>query len=106
MIFSSAGKRFRFHGLGLSISLALGSTFLHASDTIQFNTDVLNLSDRENIDLSQFSRSGYIMPGTYDLVVHINKNDIPEQAISFFPPEDDPKAAWPVCLRTWSGSLD
>ncbi|PEM35004.1 PapC/FimD family outer membrane usher protein, partial [Bacillus wiedmannii] len=57
---------------------------------MQFNTDVLDVNDRQNIDLSQFSRGGYIMPGTYDMVVHVNKNDLPEQPIAFYPPKDDP----------------
>jgi len=61
-----------------------------AAEDIQFNTDVLDVNDRQNIDLSQFSRGGYIMPGTYDMVVHVNKNDLPEQPIAFYPPKDDP----------------
>ncbi|MFD3232320.1 FimD/PapC N-terminal domain-containing protein, partial [Rahnella aceris] len=42
----------------------------NANEIIQFNTDVLDVKDRENIDLSQFSRRGYIMPGNYTMVVH------------------------------------
>ncbi len=43
-----------------------------ADDSI--NTNVLDINDRKNIDLSQFTRS-YIMPGVYTMVVHVNKND-------------------------------
>ncbi|MFM5466164.1 FimD/PapC N-terminal domain-containing protein [Aeromonas simiae] len=32
---------------------------------VEFNIDLLDSIDRENIDLSQFSQAGYIMPGTY-----------------------------------------
>ncbi len=62
---------------------------VHAVADIQFNTDILDLNDRKNIDLSQFSRSGYIMPGVYNMVIHINKNDIPEQEISFYSEGED-----------------
>ena len=92
MMLSPAGKLFRFQVLGLCITLALGSssTRVYAEDGIQFNTDILDVNDRKNIDLSQFSRSGYIMPGSYSMVVHINKNELPEQKISFYPPDSDP----------------
>ncbi|CAO95307.1 outer membrane usher protein [Erwinia tasmaniensis] len=88
---------FRLKILHLSVSLALGSAPLYAAETIEFNMDVLDVNDRTNIDLSQFSRGGYIMPGTYNMVVHINKDDIPEQAVNFYPPDDDVKDSQP-CL--------
>ncbi|CAI1935887.1 outer membrane usher protein [Serratia entomophila] len=97
MVFSPTGKLFRLQALGLSISLAVGSTSLYAADAIQFNMDVLDVNDRKNIDLSQFSRSGYIMPGTYNLAVHINKNELPEENIHFYAPEDDPQGSQ-ACL--------
>ncbi|MGL1812366.1 UNVERIFIED_CONTAM: outer membrane usher protein [Serratia marcescens] len=92
---SPARKKVRINALGLCIALALGAlpAQVYAADDIQFNTDVLDVHDRQNIDLSQFSRGGYIMPGTYGMVVHINKNDLPEQQISFYPPEDDPNGS-------------
>lgn len=97
MIFSSSKIFFRLKTLVLSVSLAVGSSSVYAGDVIEFNTDVLDVNDRKNIDLSQFSRGGYIMPGSYNMVVRINKDDIPEQAINFYPPEDDPKAS-EACL--------
>jgi outer membrane usher protein FimD/PapC len=68
-----------------------------AAGDIQFNTDVLDVNDRKNIDLSQFSRGGYIMPGTYSMAVRINKNDLPEQPIPFYAPASDPKGS-EACL--------
>ncbi|MEG6410894.1 FimD/PapC N-terminal domain-containing protein [Enterobacter roggenkampii] len=44
----------------------------HAED-IQFNTDILDVKDRENYDLSQFSRKGYILPGMYSLAIQLNE---------------------------------
>ncbi|MFI8416176.1 outer membrane usher protein [Serratia sp. NPDC078593] len=91
---SPTGKLVRRQAIGLCISLALGTSMVvYAADDIQFNMDVLDVNDRKNIDLSQFSRGGYIMPGTYDMVVHVNKNELPEQPIPFYAPEDDPKGS-------------
>ncbi|OYT79790.1 MAG: PapC/FimD family outer membrane usher protein [Pseudomonas sp. PGPPP2] len=64
---------------------------------IEFNTDVLDLIDRTNIDLSQFARSGFILPGTYSMVVQINGQPIAEQPVAFYPPDNDPKGSQ-ACL--------
>ncbi|WP_375056771.1 outer membrane usher protein [Zobellella sp. DQSA1] len=74
----------------LFVTLAAG---LAQAEDIQFNLDVLDVADRANIDLGQFSRKGYIMPGDYSMAVHINKQQLPEQSVSFYPPEDDPKGS-------------
>ncbi|MGY2685954.1 outer membrane usher protein [Pseudomonas tolaasii] len=72
--------------------ISVAGTALAAGD-IEFNTDVLDLNDRSNIDLSQFARSGFILPGTYSMVVQINNQPISEQSVTFYPPEDDPKGS-------------
>ncbi|MFT2793894.1 outer membrane usher protein [Serratia sp. T13T92] len=98
---SPAGYLFRIQSLTLCVALSLGNpvALVYAADAIQFNTDVLDISDRKNIDLSQFSTDGYIMPGVYGLVVHINKNDLPEKQIPFYAPENDPNGSR-ACLNT------
>ncbi|WP_409309772.1 outer membrane usher protein [Pectobacterium sp. B1J-3] len=68
-----------------------------AAKDIEFNTDVLDVKDREKIDLSEFVKAGYLMPGQYQMVVRVNKNELPEQSIVFLPPEGDPKGSVP-CL--------
>ncbi|MBS7845157.1 outer membrane usher protein [Pseudomonas fluorescens] len=80
-----------FSGLILLPSTAM------ASGDIEFNTDVLDLSDRTNIDLSRFARSGFILPGTYSMVVQINNQAMAEQSVAFFPPDNDPKGSQ-ACL--------
>ena len=70
-----------------------------AAEDIQFNTDILDLNDRTNIDLSQFSRSGFILPGTYPMQVQVNTLVLPEQRITFYPPDDDPKGSQ-ACLSS------
>ena len=76
--------------------MALGAD-AWAGDDIQFNTDVLDLNDRTNVDLSQFSRSGFILPGVYPMQVQINTQLMSEQRIAFYPPDDDPKGSQ-ACL--------
>lgn len=76
--------------------MSLAGTVMGAGD-IEFNTDVLDLSDRTNIDLSQFARSGFILPGTYSMAVQLNAQPIPEQSVAFYPPDNDPKGSQ-ACL--------
>ncbi len=76
--------------------ISLAGSALGAAD-IEFNTDVLDLIDRTNIDLSQFARSGFILPGTYSMVVQINGQPIAEQPVAFYPPDNDPKGSQ-ACL--------
>jgi outer membrane usher protein FimD/PapC len=80
----------------LVISAILSGTLFsaHASE-FSFNTDVLDVRDRDNIDLERFSRSGYIMPGDYVMSVHINKQELLEQLVAFVVPENDPKGSEP-----------
>jgi len=91
---STAKAIFRSGFLGGLISF-VGQ--IHAADDIQFNTDILDLDDRTNIDLSQFSRSGFILPGTYPMAVQINTLVLPERPIAFHAPENDPKGSM-ACL--------
>lgn len=100
MMFLPAGKPFRFHILSVSVALALGFAGgmpAAQAEEIQFNTDVLDVYDRKNIDLSQFSRGGFIMPGSYSMVVRLNKSDLPEQPVPFYAPDDDPNGSH-ACL--------
>ncbi len=69
------------------------------AEGVEFNTDVLDLSDRLNIDLSQFSEPGFILPGTYPLMLKINGQGLSDFKVAFYPPEDDPKGSQ-ACLST------
>jgi outer membrane usher protein FimD/PapC len=68
-----------------------------AADDIQFNTDVLDVKDKQNIDLSQFSKRGYIMPGNYTFRIKINQNEIEEQNIFVYPSPTE-KSSSVACL--------
>lgn len=78
----------RIFGMWLACLLG-GINYCSWAGEVQFNTDVLDVNDRENIDLNQFSRGGYIMPGDYVMTLRINKQDIPDQPVSFYTSGDD-----------------
>ncbi|EPC5391922.1 TPA: outer membrane usher protein [Serratia odorifera] len=80
--------------LGLLIAFILaGNAACAAAADIEFNTDVLDVTDRANIDLEQFSRGNFIMPGDYLFAVHINKQTLTDQPVAFYPPDDDAKGS-------------
>ncbi|WP_110921592.1 outer membrane usher protein [Klebsiella aerogenes] len=61
-----------------------------AADDIQFNTDVLDVKDRANISLDQFSRAGYMMPGDYTFTVVVNGHSLnDERTITYYQDEKD-----------------
>lgn len=67
------------------------------ADEIQFNTDILDVTDKSNLDLSVFAKAGYIMPGVYHMSVIVNKKRIIDSDINFVTPPDDVKTSIP-CL--------
>lgn len=85
----------------IAVALSGNAYGVSASDDIQFNTDVLDTTDRANIDLSQFSQRGYIMPGSYNLLVHMNKQELNEQPVVFYASEKDPKIVRRVYHPSW-----
>ncbi|WP_199063788.1 outer membrane usher protein [Serratia sp. ASV30] len=80
--------------LGIIISYIVSGTVFSAQATeFQFNTDVLDINDRTNIDFALFSRSNYIMPGDYMMSVQINKQELLEQPVVFYASEGDPNGS-------------
>jgi outer membrane usher protein FimD/PapC len=79
--------------------LICGAIFSVKAEEFSFNTDVLDVNDRSNFDLDQFSRSGYIMPGDYVMSIHINKQELPEQPVTYYVPDNDPKGSEPCITR-------
>lgn len=63
----------------------------------EFNTDVMDVDDRSNIDVSHFARTGYVMPGEYPLTLNVNGSEIREVTVNFAAPESDPHGSVP-CL--------
>ncbi|MCV7783681.1 fimbria/pilus outer membrane usher protein [Escherichia coli] len=76
---------FTINFITYSLMLSLAGVPVYAVD---FNTDVLDAADRQNIDFSRFSRAGYIMPGQYQMEIRVNGQDISPSAfqIAFLEP--------------------
>ncbi len=55
------------------------------AEEIQFNTDIMDVDDKDNIDVRQFSRRGFILPGRYLMTIRVNLLDFPEQEVTFYP---------------------
>ncbi|MBP6116520.1 MAG: fimbria/pilus outer membrane usher protein [Neisseriaceae bacterium] len=70
----------RMNVLSACVAIGLGAPYAHA---VEFNTDILDVDERNDVDLSRFSEAGYVMPGTYVLDVYINKRVLPQQSIEY-----------------------
>ncbi|HBE6106714.1 TPA: fimbria/pilus outer membrane usher protein [Escherichia coli] len=68
---------FVFNRITYALLLSLAGAPVYAID---FNTDILDAEDRQNIDLSRFSRAGYIMPGQYQMEIMVNDQSISPSA--------------------------
>lgn len=90
---------FRLRSLRLAIALSLYGFCVPvlAAEAFEFNTDVLDLEDKTNIDLNQFSRAGYIMPGTYSFTLKANDEQLGDVSVPFYPPMNDPEGS-EACL--------
>ncbi|EJD6538337.1 outer membrane usher protein [Providencia rettgeri] len=73
-----------FHPSVVGLCITLVVSFAGQAKEIEFNTDILDVNDRANIDLSQFSKSGYLMPGEYSFAIYVNKQTLPEQPIYYY----------------------
>lgn len=91
MMMPSFEGSFRVKKIFLIISLVWGGAvgLTSANEGIEFNTDVLDVNDRDKVDLSKFSKAGYIMPGKYSMLVRINDNEIADQEIYFYSSDDE-----------------
>lgn len=73
---------FKINKIRMAMMVAfLGMT--HSALAIEFNTDVLDVSDKENINFSNFSEANYIMPGTYTMMVRVNGHNIAEHPVKY-----------------------
>ncbi|QXX85179.1 outer membrane usher protein (plasmid) [Providencia sp. R33] len=79
-------SRPRLTAMLVAVSLSCNSY----AEQIEFNTDILDVNDRANIDLAQFSRPGFLMPGEYRFSIFINKHQLPEQTVFYYVPDGQP----------------
>jgi len=76
--------KLKLHWLSVAILFCLLDTGKLAY-SVEFNTDVLDAEDKNNIDFSCFSSSDYILPGSYPLTVHLNDRDLSDFTVPFYP---------------------
>ncbi len=76
---------FAVNGIAYALLFSLAGAPAYAVD---FNTDVLDAADRQNIDFSRFSQAGYIMPGQYQMEIMVNDQGISPSAfpVTFLEP--------------------
>lgn len=92
---------FVVNGITYALMLSLAGAPAYAVD---FNTDVLDAADRQNIDFSRFSQAGYIMPGQYQMEIMVNDQGISPSAfpVTFLEPpvsgQDGKKPLPQACL--------
>ncbi|HAO9088964.1 TPA: fimbria/pilus outer membrane usher protein [Escherichia coli] len=92
---------FVVNGITYAMLLSLTGAPVYAVD---FNTDVLDAADRQNIDFSRFSQAGYIMPGQYQMEIMVNDQGISSSAfpVTFLEPpvsgQDGKKPLPQACL--------
>lgn len=71
--------------LSLTISLIVISWAKGSyADDIQFNTDLLDVKDKESIDFCAFKKTGYIVPGKYEMQLVVNNTLLGERRVTFF----------------------
>ncbi len=70
-VWDGTGMMFKLSKLRQAILWAFSITTCTAYAT-EFNTDVLDAEDIENVDMSQFAIAGYVPPGHYFLTVFVN----------------------------------
>lgn len=59
-----------------------------ASTDVEFNTDVLDAADRDNIDLTRFATDNYVPPGEYLLDIKINGRAVGQQKVRYLASKD------------------
>ena len=59
-----------------------------ASTDVEFNTDVLDAADRDNIDLTRFATDNYVPPGEYLLDIKINGQAVGQQKVRYLASKD------------------
>lgn len=69
----------------ICIALAIVMYFpVTYAQNVEFNAHILDADDRKNIDLSAFSREGYVAPGEYLLDILLNGHMIRERQVIHF----------------------
>ncbi|WP_253893521.1 fimbria/pilus outer membrane usher protein [Serratia marcescens] len=58
------------------IAIALVLSMPVSGEAVEFNTNIIDAEDKDNIDFSRFENAGYVLPGTYNLKLSVNNQDV------------------------------
>ncbi len=72
-------------------ALSCLASWASAAQQFQFNTDVLDVKDRQHLDLGVFASANFIMPGEYTLMVRLNQQALSEFPVTYVARDGDPK---------------
>lgn len=84
---------------GLQVTKVVPDNALVAAGDTEFNTDVMDVADRANVDVSHFARAGYVMPGDYPLTLNVNGAEVREVTVTFAAPANDPHGSEPCLME-------
>ncbi|MBP6123382.1 fimbria/pilus outer membrane usher protein [Providencia heimbachae] len=85
-----SGNIFKTRNLfAIYIAMLCYSINVFADDIVEFNTDVLDVGDRDNIDLTRFSKDNFVFPGSYLLDVYINGQSLSQQKVAYIVDPDN-----------------
>lgn len=90
-------RRIKIFGITSSLFLLGAFSNSYAAKNIEFNTQVLDLDDKDNIDLNYFSNSNYVMPGVYHFTLKVNNDQLSEISVPYYSSEKD-KNQTEACL--------
>lgn len=86
--------------LALFICLAIMPIVNKSIAATEFNSDILDLDDKKNIDLKQFSQKGFVMPGEYILTPVVNGQEISRETLVKVYLKDNEKKSQPeACVN-------
>lgn len=86
-------RKFALSKLSLMIAFAMATICIPQAHAVEFNTDVLDVKDKANIDFTRFSQANYILPGQYHLSLRLNDQSIKEYDIRFQPAPGKPDSS-------------
>lgn len=79
--------KYKFVTIAVCLFIGTFSSNIHGDNDVKFSVNMLNLDDNENIDVSKFSKSNYIQPGTYNMDWQVNQLKILEQKFTIYQDE-------------------
>lgn len=69
--------------VALKVIIFCYANTVYADDLVEFNTDVLDASDRTHVDLSRFASDNYVAAGDYLLDIKINSQPIGQDKVHY-----------------------